>query len=148
MLIRLIISPADQNRSGANQVRQHLSVREHFRRGNAPEQTANRPHPIIQCVREHHPGKGRPCGPPLTRLKALIGVPLSKDRIHRMIPQPRPSCSSRNRRSLLRCIAPGMEPQWGAPVPNYVAGLPPDARRFRQGPAPRRRHRRRYPTRG
>src|SRR3954451_945714 len=35
MLIRLIISPADQNRSGANQMRQHLSFREHFRRGNA-----------------------------------------------------------------------------------------------------------------
>jgi hypothetical protein len=36
MLIRLIISPADENRSGANQMRQHLSLREHFRRGNAP----------------------------------------------------------------------------------------------------------------
>src|SRR5215831_11460578 len=35
MLIRLIISPTDQNRSGANQMRQHLSFREHFRRGNA-----------------------------------------------------------------------------------------------------------------
>jgi ABC-type nitrate/sulfonate/bicarbonate transport system substrate-binding protein len=35
MLIRLIISPADENRSGANQMRQHLSFREHFRRGNA-----------------------------------------------------------------------------------------------------------------
>jgi hypothetical protein len=36
MLIRLIISPADENRSGANQMRQHLGFREHFRRGNAP----------------------------------------------------------------------------------------------------------------
>src|SRR5437660_7616323 len=36
MLIRLIISPADENRSGANQMRQHRSFREHFRRGNAP----------------------------------------------------------------------------------------------------------------
>src|SRR5215469_17888012 len=35
MLIRLIISPADEYRSGANQMRQHLSFREHFRRGNA-----------------------------------------------------------------------------------------------------------------
>jgi hypothetical protein len=35
MLIRLILSPADENRSGANQTRQHLSFREHFRRGNA-----------------------------------------------------------------------------------------------------------------
>src|SRR5712671_3035621 len=36
MLIRLILSPADEHRSGANQMRQHLSFREHFRRGNAP----------------------------------------------------------------------------------------------------------------
>jgi cytochrome c2 len=36
MLIRLIIGPADENRSGANQMRQHFSFREHFRRGNAP----------------------------------------------------------------------------------------------------------------
>jgi hypothetical protein len=35
MLIRLILSPADKHRSGANQMRQHLSFREHFRRGNA-----------------------------------------------------------------------------------------------------------------
>src|SRR5215467_9925222 len=35
MLIRLIISPADEYRSGATQMRQHLSFREHFRRGNA-----------------------------------------------------------------------------------------------------------------
>src|SRR5947209_162231 len=35
MLIRLIISPADEIRSGANQMRQHVSFREHFRRGNA-----------------------------------------------------------------------------------------------------------------
>jgi SNF2 family DNA or RNA helicase len=35
MPIRLILSPADENRSGANQMRQHLSFREHFRRGNA-----------------------------------------------------------------------------------------------------------------
>src|SRR5437660_1172830 len=35
MLIRLIISPADEHRSGANQMRQHLSFREHFTRGNA-----------------------------------------------------------------------------------------------------------------
>jgi transposase len=35
MLIRLIISPADEHRSGANQMRQQLSFREHFRRGNA-----------------------------------------------------------------------------------------------------------------
>src|SRR5262249_55962935 len=45
-----------------------------------------------------------------------------------MIPQPRPSYSSRNRSSLLSCTAPGMEPRWGTPVLNYVAGLPPDAR--------------------
>src|SRR5690349_20087514 len=36
MLIRLILSPAHEHRSGANQMRQHLSFREHFRRGNAP----------------------------------------------------------------------------------------------------------------
>jgi hypothetical protein len=35
MLIRLIVSPADEHRSGANQMRQHLSFREHFRGGNA-----------------------------------------------------------------------------------------------------------------
>jgi hypothetical protein len=35
MLIRLIISPADENRPGANQMRQHLSFREHSTRGNA-----------------------------------------------------------------------------------------------------------------
>jgi flavin-dependent dehydrogenase len=35
MLIRLIIGPADEHRSGANQMRQHFSFREHFRRGNA-----------------------------------------------------------------------------------------------------------------
>jgi hypothetical protein len=35
MLIRLILSPADEHRSGANQMGQHLSFREHFRRGNA-----------------------------------------------------------------------------------------------------------------
>jgi hypothetical protein len=35
MLIRLIIGPADEHRSGANQMRQHLSFQEHFRRGNA-----------------------------------------------------------------------------------------------------------------
>src|SRR6185437_14772108 len=35
MLIRLILNPADENRSGANQMRQHISFREHFRRGNA-----------------------------------------------------------------------------------------------------------------
>src|ERR1700730_17146747 len=35
MLIRLTLSPADEHRSGANQMRQHLSFREHFRRGNA-----------------------------------------------------------------------------------------------------------------
>jgi hypothetical protein len=37
MLIRLIIGPADEHRSGANQMRQHLSFQEHFRRGNAEE---------------------------------------------------------------------------------------------------------------
>ena len=35
MLIRLILAPADEHRSGANQMRQQLSFREHFRRGNA-----------------------------------------------------------------------------------------------------------------
>ena len=35
MLIRLILDPADKDRPGANQMRQHLSFREHFRRGNA-----------------------------------------------------------------------------------------------------------------
>src|SRR6516225_179298 len=39
MLIRLILSPADENRSGANQMRQHTSFREHFRRGNARDAT-------------------------------------------------------------------------------------------------------------
>src|SRR5205823_3234349 len=50
MLIRLIISPADQNRSGANQMRQHLSFREHFRRGNAsfhPDRRATRDRGLI-----------------------------------------------------------------------------------------------------
>jgi hypothetical protein len=37
MLIRLILSPADEHRPGANQMRQYLSFREHFRRGNAEE---------------------------------------------------------------------------------------------------------------
>jgi len=37
MLIRLILSLADEHRSGANQMRQHLCFREHFRRGNAEE---------------------------------------------------------------------------------------------------------------
>jgi hypothetical protein len=41
MLICLIPSPADEHRAGANQMRQHLSFREHFRRGNA-EQRVNR----------------------------------------------------------------------------------------------------------
>src|SRR6266404_7560190 len=35
MLICLILGPADEHRSGANQMRQYLSFREHFRRGNA-----------------------------------------------------------------------------------------------------------------
>jgi hypothetical protein len=35
MLIRLIRSPADEHRSGANEMRQHLSFQEHSRRGNA-----------------------------------------------------------------------------------------------------------------
>jgi len=35
MLIRLILDPADEHRSGANQMRQWLSFREHSRRGNA-----------------------------------------------------------------------------------------------------------------
>src|SRR5271169_4488016 len=34
-LIRLILDPADEHRSGANQMRQWLSFREHSRRGNA-----------------------------------------------------------------------------------------------------------------
>jgi hypothetical protein len=35
MLIRLILDPADEHRSGANQMRQGLSFQEHSRRGNA-----------------------------------------------------------------------------------------------------------------
>src|SRR5438309_12092927 len=35
MLIRLIPDPADEHRSGANQMRQWLSFQEHSRRGNA-----------------------------------------------------------------------------------------------------------------
>src|SRR6266851_1336312 len=35
MLIRLILDPADEHRSGANQMRQWLSFQEHSRRGNA-----------------------------------------------------------------------------------------------------------------
>jgi hypothetical protein len=35
MLIRLILDPANELRSGANQMRQWLSFREHSRRGNA-----------------------------------------------------------------------------------------------------------------
>src|SRR5262249_20124609 len=45
MLIRLIISPADEHRAGANQMRQHLSFREHFRRGNAVS------HPVCRAAR-------------------------------------------------------------------------------------------------
>jgi len=45
---------------------------------------------MIECVRERHPGKGRPCGPPLTRLKALTGAALSKNGIHRMKAHKRP----------------------------------------------------------
>jgi hypothetical protein len=37
MLIRLILDPADEHRSGANQMRQWLSFREHSRRGNAED---------------------------------------------------------------------------------------------------------------
>jgi hypothetical protein len=35
MLIRLILDPADEHRSGANQMRHWLSFQEHARRGNA-----------------------------------------------------------------------------------------------------------------
>src|SRR5438309_5188798 len=35
MLICLILSPAGEHRSGANQMRQYRSFREHIRRGNA-----------------------------------------------------------------------------------------------------------------
>jgi len=35
MLIRLILDPADEHRSGANQMRQWLSFQEHSRRGKA-----------------------------------------------------------------------------------------------------------------
>jgi hypothetical protein len=35
MLIRLILDPADEHRSGANQIRQWLTFQEHSRRGNA-----------------------------------------------------------------------------------------------------------------
>jgi hypothetical protein len=41
----LWVSPADEHRSGANQMRQYLSLREHFRRGNAPS---------IQIAALHH----------------------------------------------------------------------------------------------
>jgi hypothetical protein len=47
MLIRLILSPADEHRSGANQMRQHLSFREHFRRGNASA------HPVCRAAGWH-----------------------------------------------------------------------------------------------
>jgi hypothetical protein len=46
MLIRLVIGPADEHRSGANQMRQHLSFREHFRRGNAASHLDRRAAPI------------------------------------------------------------------------------------------------------
>ncbi|WP_264716502.1 hypothetical protein [Limobrevibacterium gyesilva] len=36
MLIRLITNPTDEYRWGANEVRQRVKTREHFRRGNAP----------------------------------------------------------------------------------------------------------------
>src|SRR5207245_2034209 len=61
MLIRLIISPADENRSGANQMRQHLSFREHFRRGNArvaSHRRSLRPH-RPSTVPEHMPSAHR-----------------------------------------------------------------------------------------
>src|SRR4029077_10012832 len=45
MLIRLILSPADEHRLGANQMRQHLSFREHFRRGNAVSHPVRRAAP-------------------------------------------------------------------------------------------------------
>jgi len=53
---------------------------------------------MIECVRERRPGQGRPpvhargrlCGPPLTRLKALTGAALSKNGIHRMKAHKRP----------------------------------------------------------
>jgi hypothetical protein len=35
MLIRLILDPADEHQSRANQMRQWFSFQEHFRRGNA-----------------------------------------------------------------------------------------------------------------
>ena len=50
---------------------------------------------------------------------------LSKDRIHRMIPALEAVVPSRNRRKPPGCTAPGMEPRWGTPVLNYVAGLRP-----------------------
>jgi exonuclease III len=62
MLIRLIISPADEHRSGANQMRQYLSLREHFRRGNAIQIAALHlaAGPAARELRERLPARRRP----------------------------------------------------------------------------------------
>src|SRR5579862_6418613 len=44
MLTRLIPDPADEHRTGANQMRQWLSIQEHFRRGNAAS------HPVCRAA--------------------------------------------------------------------------------------------------
>src|SRR6516164_4474352 len=79
ILIRLIISPADEDRSGANQMRQHLSFREHFRRGNAHRSSDCRPRRWWTLSVRRHPGAdcrlygevgGRGCG---RRLQHVYG---------------------------------------------------------------------------
>jgi hypothetical protein len=49
---------------------------------------------IIENVRDRRPGKGRPFGPPLARLKALTGAALPKKGIDRMNGTPKPSRSA------------------------------------------------------
>jgi hypothetical protein len=57
MLIRLILDPAEKDRSGANQMRQWFSFGQHSRRGNAPSHLDRRA--TVICNRyEHKPQNG------------------------------------------------------------------------------------------
>src|SRR5271155_4589065 len=67
MLIRLIFSPADENRSGANQMRQHLSFWEHFTRGNAASYPDCRATGMAEAHRASHPA-----GAPMRRRRRLF----------------------------------------------------------------------------
>jgi Transposase IS116/IS110/IS902 family len=96
------------------------------------------------CSRDRRPGQGRPCGPPLPRLKAWTGTAPSNKALRSDEATPRAA----RRPSAPRCTAPGMEPRKGNPRRSSCGRAPPDARSLDPRTAPRRRHGRRYPTRG